>query len=130
VSPHELAKDYVLERLHEQEERELLRMALNDLFVVNQQLRGDIATTAEAILIAAGKVDEKEAREWVERTFRPLGGIDWLQLHIAPFGSTGRLWPKALRSLWARLFAWAGRTYSRGLSESVTRIYGELSSFC
>jgi hypothetical protein len=74
VSPHELAKDYVLERLNEQEERELLRMALNDLFVVNQQLRGDIATTAEAILIAAGKVDEKEAREWVERTFRPLPG--------------------------------------------------------
>ena len=70
VSPHELAKGYVLEKLSEKEERELLRMALNDLFVVNQQLRGDIATTAEAILIAAGKVDAKEAREWVERTFR------------------------------------------------------------
>lgn len=70
VSPHELAKEYVLEKLSEKEERALLRMALNDLFAVNQQLRGDIATTAEAILISAGKVDEKEAREWVERTFR------------------------------------------------------------
>lgn len=70
VSPHELAKDYVLDKLSEKEERAFLQMALQDLLGVCQQLRGDIATTAEAILIAAGKVDAKEAREWVERTFR------------------------------------------------------------
>jgi hypothetical protein len=69
VSPHELAKEYVMQGLHAKDERTAMWAALKDVLVLLQRLRGDIATTAEALMIRAGEVDEKEARAWLKRNF-------------------------------------------------------------
>ncbi len=69
VSPHELAREYVLEALSEGEERKALREAVGALHQRYDVLREDMALMAEALLISAGKVSEKEARDWVKRNF-------------------------------------------------------------
>jgi len=70
--------------------------------------------------------------------------IDWLETHIVLAESPGRLWPKAIRTSWARLFAWAGRvryawrpaatrTMVRetvAAARQPTRIDGAIPSFC
>lgn len=70
ISPHELAREYVIEMLQAEKERCNLHAALLDLHQALLRLRGDVATTAEAILIAAGEVDPKEARAYIERVFK------------------------------------------------------------
>ena len=79
------------------------------------------------------------------RLFRDLlVVIDWLETHIVLAESPGRLWPKAIRTSWARLFAWAGRvryawrpaatrTMVRetvAAARQPTRIDGAIPSFC
>ena len=67
VSPHELARHYALEVLREPEERTALRKVVNDLGLLLQETRKDIALATEALLISAGTLDEKKAREWTKR---------------------------------------------------------------
>jgi hypothetical protein len=67
VSPHELARHYVLEILSEKEERGALREAVNALGEYLAEVRKDIALAAEALLTAAGTVEEKDAREWAKK---------------------------------------------------------------
>jgi len=67
VSPHELARHYVLEILSEKEERGALREAVNALGEYLGEVRKDIALAAEALLTAAGTVEEKDAREWAKK---------------------------------------------------------------
>ena len=69
LSPHELAREYVLEALSEADERRALREAVGALHQQYDVLREDMALMAEALLISAGKVSEKEARDWVKRNF-------------------------------------------------------------
>jgi hypothetical protein len=66
VSTHDLARQYVMERLMEEDEK---GATLNALEVVHKQLlelRSDIALAAEAILISGGACEEDEARKWVQ----------------------------------------------------------------
>jgi hypothetical protein len=90
--------------------------------------------------------EEGNAAEALENGFFRdlLGVIDWLKTHIALAGSSCRLWPKATRRPWARLFARAGRvryawrpaatpTVVRetvAAAHQPTRIYGAIPSFC
>ncbi len=70
VSPHELARHYVILMLHEAEERAMLREDTLELRRALIQLREDVATTAEALLVAAGEVSEEQAHAWVEEHFK------------------------------------------------------------
>ena len=70
ISPHHLARELVFASLQEPDQRAALR---DHLAVIHDQLlslREDIATTTEALLMSAGKVEAKEAHDWVERTFK------------------------------------------------------------
>ena len=62
ISPHELAREYVLEMLHEGEERAALRAAV-------ASLRQDIFVAAGALLTSAGKMSREEARAWVKTNY-------------------------------------------------------------
>lgn len=77
VSPHILAREYVIEMLHEAEERRQLREAVTQLsegvgtlFEAVFKSREELATVAEALLVHAGNVDPKKAHQWVEDNFR------------------------------------------------------------
>ena len=69
VSPHDLARDYVMETLQASEERAALREAIRALSAQMQHLREDLALVAENLLVSAGKVTPREARTWVESNF-------------------------------------------------------------
>ncbi len=68
VSPHDLARHYVVELLHEREERAALRAAFEQLHQNLQQFRSDFAFAVEAVLTSAGQVPEDEARTWVKKS--------------------------------------------------------------
>ena len=68
VSPHELARHYVVELLQEPAERAALRTAFEQLHQNLQQFRSDFAFAVEAILTSAGQVPKDEARTWVEKS--------------------------------------------------------------
>jgi hypothetical protein len=70
MSPHELARQYVLEVLQESEERAALREALLALRSNLQQFREDMLFGVEALMVSAGKATESEARAWAERNFK------------------------------------------------------------
>lgn len=69
ISPHELARHYVLELLGEAEERSALREAVTDLHLQLTQVRADLALSIQALLTSAGKVPAAEAAQWVEENF-------------------------------------------------------------
>ena len=71
VSPHALARQYVLELLGEAEDREMLREEVTALRSELTVLRTDLALAVEALLVSAGKVPAAEARKWVEESFQP-----------------------------------------------------------
>jgi len=69
LSPHALARDYVLEVLHAPEERAVLREAVTALHSELGALREDLALAVEALLVSGGRVPPAEARQWVEQNF-------------------------------------------------------------
>lgn len=69
VSPHQLARRYVIEVLQEAQERAALRAAVVELRQQVIGLREDIALATEALLARAGKVTDEKARAWVEENF-------------------------------------------------------------
>lgn len=62
VSPHELAREYVHEMLHEAEERAVLLAAMN-------ALRQDVGVAVGALLTSAGKMSRDAALAWVRANF-------------------------------------------------------------
>ena len=70
VSPHELARHYVLEVLQEPEEREALRQAVAALHRGLAAVRDDVIASVEVLLSSAGKVTEEDARAWVDENFK------------------------------------------------------------
>ena len=68
VSPHELARHYVVELLHESEERAAFRTAFEQVQQNLEQFRNDFAFAVEALLSSAGKVSKEEARTWVAKS--------------------------------------------------------------
>jgi hypothetical protein len=71
VSPHELARRYVIEVLQESEERIALREAVETLNADLDQFRSGFALAMEALLVSAGKVSVTDARDWVDKTLHP-----------------------------------------------------------
>ncbi len=84
VSPHDLARSYVIQVLQEQEERVALHAAIDALHrdtiaglregiagLLRQgvQLRNDLLVAVEALLESAGQVDRAEAHTWVKENF-------------------------------------------------------------
>ena len=65
VSPHELARQYVLEILQQAEERAVLRGALQQLCENQKQFHADFAFAVQALLTSAGKVPTEKAEAWV-----------------------------------------------------------------
>lgn len=68
VSPHELARYYVIELLQAPEERAALRAACEQVHQNLQQFRHDFAFAVEALLTSAGQVPKEQARTWVEKS--------------------------------------------------------------
>ena len=66
VSPHELARHYVVEALVASEELAAIGTAVNALLQEMHGLRQDLALSVEALLASAGEVSEKQARAWVQ----------------------------------------------------------------
>ena len=66
VSPHELARHYVVEALVASEELAAIGTAVNALLQEMHGLRQDLALSVEALLASAGEVSEKQAHSWVE----------------------------------------------------------------
>jgi len=66
VSPHELARYYVVESLLASEELAAVGNAVGALHQQVQRLKQDLALAVEALLASAGQVSEKQARAWVE----------------------------------------------------------------
>jgi len=67
VSPHELARHYVMELLSAEEERTALRETVNAVGQHMIEIRKDIALAVEALLSSAGTLDEKQAHQWTQR---------------------------------------------------------------
>lgn len=65
VSPHELARHYVVEALVASEELAAVGAAVNALLYQMQGLRQDLAFSVEALLASAGEVNDEQARGWV-----------------------------------------------------------------
>jgi hypothetical protein len=66
VSPHELARYYVVESLLAAEELAAVGNAVGIVHQQMQQLNKDLALAVEALLASAGRVSEKQARDWVK----------------------------------------------------------------
>jgi hypothetical protein len=69
-SHHELARQYVLEALGGEQERAALQQAVLSLKDELTELREDFALAVECLLTSAGQANEKEAQEWVQKSFR------------------------------------------------------------
>ena len=66
VSPHELARYYVLQALNEAEERRVQRENMETLQREIAAGRKDLSIATWAILQASGKIKEDEASSWVK----------------------------------------------------------------
>ncbi len=66
VSPHELARQYVVEALQLGEHLAAIDQRLEALHERAQSLQEDLVLAVEALLASAGQVTEKQAREWVK----------------------------------------------------------------
>ena len=81
ISPHELARDYLIEMLkpspqrtvlqdqNAANEREVLWAALNSLHERMIDLRRDLVLVAEGILVATRAMTKEDARAWVDKCF-------------------------------------------------------------
>lgn len=65
VSPHQMARHYVLQCLYEPEERAAVNQALRELCQETVGLRTDLANAVVGLLCSAGRVEQDEAQTWV-----------------------------------------------------------------
>ena len=71
VSPHELARYYVVEMLLEKEGRTELRKVADALGEHIREAGKDIALASEALLSSVGTVSEKQTQEWTRQNLNP-----------------------------------------------------------
>ena len=71
VSPHDLARHYVLECLHSDEDRAALREAIVELRKEMIEARQDVTLSTEALLASAGKASPAEASSWTRENLGP-----------------------------------------------------------
>jgi len=72
VSPHQLARYYVLEKLQEREDREALSQAIVALQGQLATLHKHFRLAVQVLLHAAGRVEKEDARSWVTKNLREL----------------------------------------------------------
>ena len=70
LSPHELARRYVLLMLQEKEDRELLSEAIAPLRTELATLRRSFLLAVRALLHGAGKVSKDDALAWVQENLK------------------------------------------------------------
>lgn len=70
LSRHELARQFVIERLQEGESKAALQHALLTLHGEIKDLRDDISLTAQTLLVSAGKVEAETAEAWAAENFQ------------------------------------------------------------
>jgi hypothetical protein len=70
VSPHELARRYLIEVLEEAEERAALRQAVTTLNGNLLKFRDEFIFALEAVLASAGKVERADVRAWIDEHFK------------------------------------------------------------
>ncbi|MEI6075991.1 MAG: hypothetical protein WCS94_10480 [Verrucomicrobiota bacterium] len=70
VSPHELARYYVMEALNAADERRALRESLEALHRTMVASREDVAIATEAILQNTGKMIDEDVFAWVKRNLK------------------------------------------------------------
>ena len=70
ISVHELARSFVVTALEEKSQVADLNEAVTKMRDDLAGLRRDLATVTEVLLYGAGKVDDKEAAEWVNANLR------------------------------------------------------------
>lgn len=70
VSPHELARFYVLQILQEEQERTALHDAVAGLHQQLIQQREDFLLGLEALLASAGKATAEEAHAWIHENYK------------------------------------------------------------
>ena len=68
VSPHDIARELVAQVLQLPHDLEELKRAVLVLHETLNHLRTDVASTAEVLLVTAGKRSAEEAYRWVEQT--------------------------------------------------------------
>ena len=68
VSPHDIARELVAQALQQPHDLEELKRAVLVLHETLNHLRTDVASTAEVLLVTAGKRSAEEAYRWVEQT--------------------------------------------------------------
>ena len=69
VTPHQLARQYVLEALMKAEEGAFVRAALTAIHQEVSKVRADLIFSVQALLSGAGNLGEKEAEKWVKENF-------------------------------------------------------------
>ena len=75
-SPHDLARQYVLEALAQEEERSALRQEVSRLGAEIESLRVDLALAVKALLVSAGKVNPEIADAWIGENLKSGMSID------------------------------------------------------
>jgi hypothetical protein len=70
LSPHELARLYTQEMLRQGEERTALREAVQDLNESVHKIRANLMLSIRAVLTSAGRIEEADAEEWVQKVFK------------------------------------------------------------
>lgn len=71
VSPHELARQFVVEALNDRAQLPAVQQAIVALGAQVEQLRADLALAVEALLVGAGSAKSEEASEWVRNNLSP-----------------------------------------------------------
>lgn len=67
ISPHELARHYVVKALQDSEASDGVEKSLEQLAAHLIAMRRDLVISVETLLLTAGDLNEEEAHEWVRR---------------------------------------------------------------
>ena len=70
MTPHEFAREALVQRLSDEGDIHRLNLKVTNLEIEMVELRKDLAVSTQAILVGAGKVSVKEAEEFVRDNLR------------------------------------------------------------
>jgi len=67
ISPHELARHYVVKALQDSAPSDGVEQSLEQLVAHIVAMRRDLVISVETLLLSAGDLNEEDAHEWVRR---------------------------------------------------------------
>ena len=71
ISHHQLAREFLIQFLHEAEERAAIRDSMLAILGELRELRKDVSLASETLLVSAGHVSEKDAQKWAAENLLP-----------------------------------------------------------